>query len=356
MRDDSADAVLREYLAAFSDPDAEQLLARILGEIARPIVARIVASVYRGTTAMQDAEDVVADTLADLLQRLRDLRGDDVQPIRDLRGYISTSAYNRCHARLRERYPARNRLRNQVQYLCGQHARLAVWRGAQGTLVCGLREWDGREPVEAARAERVSLAARSDPAAENRAQLLTLVPAVLRDVGAPLELDTLVDTVARLIHLEQQRVEVPLTAVALTETPADTAMELRASLRQLWDDVGQLAPKQRAALLLNLRDAHGRECLSLLPLTRTATIAEIAAAVEMPAERFAALWNELPLSDAAIAELLHATARQVIKLRRLARERLRRMEKTRTRRNLGVELDSSSATDLALVTRGRHTR
>ena len=161
---------------------------------------------------------------------------------------------------------------------------------------------------------------------------------------------------ARLIDLEQQRVEVPLESVALTETAADEAMELRASLRQLWDDVRELAPKQRAALLLNLRDAHGRECLSLLPLTRTATIAEIASAVEMPAERFAELWNELPLSDATIGELLQLTARQVIKLRRLARERLRRMEKNRTHRNLGVEFDSSSTSDLALVTKGRTAR
>lgn len=340
MREDPAEVLLHEYGAARADADAERLLARILEDVARPLVRRVVASACRDSAA--EAEDVIADTLTDLLRRLRTMRESGAPPIHDLRGYVATSAYNRCHERLREHYPARNRLRNQLQYLCGHDARLALWRSAQGVLVCGLREWTGREAAAADRAADVHLRARRDPVAENRPQLLSLVPAVFRAAGAPLDLDTLVSTVARLIELEQQRLEVPLTELEpAVETPADTALELRLSLRELWSDVRQLAPKQRAALLLNLRDAHGRECLSLLPLTRTATIAEIAEAVEMPPERFAALWNELPLSDAAIAEALQATPRQVIKLRRLARERLRRMQKNRTPRNLGPKFESS---------------
>lgn len=346
MRDDFADVLLRAYLAAPDEAEADRQLARILNDAARPLVQRVVSSVYRDFAAQSDAEDVVADTLTDLLRRLRDARRDPSHAIHDLRGYIATCAYNRCHERLRERYPARNRLRNQLQYLCGHDARLALWRSAQDVLVCGLGEWNGREPLPAERAERVRLAARSDPAAENRTQIAKLVFAVFREAGGPLDLDTLVATIARLIHLEQQRVEVPLASLAHHEPAADSVLELRASLQALWRDVQQLAPRQRAALLLNLRDAHGRECLSLLPLTRTATIAQIAAAVEMPAERFAALWNDLPLSDAAIAELLGMTPRQIIKLRRLARERLRRMEKNRRDQNVGDDFDSSPATGL----------
>lgn len=340
-----ADVLLRQYLDATDAEDVERLLVAIVEDLARPVVRRVVASaIGRDPAGHNDAEDVVADALADLLRRLRGLREDAAAPIDDLRGYIATCAYNRCHERLRERYPARNRLRNQLQYLCGHHARLAVWRSPQGTIVCGLREWEGREAasVVAAAAENIRVAARSDPSAENRAQLVTLVPAVLHEAGVALELDVLVAVVARLIDLEPLRTEVPLMAVELT---ADVAIEetlaLRTSVRELWDDVRRLAPKQRAALLLNLRDVHGDDCLSLLPLTRTATMAEIAPVVELPLERLAAIWNELPLSDARVAELLGVTPRQVIKLRRLARERLRRMEKSRGRENLGPELDSS---------------
>ncbi len=351
MNDHAPEELLEQYLAVAAETEADRRLALILDEVATPVVRQIVSSVGRGSTSFADAEDIVADTLLDLLRRLRDLRGDSSHPIHDLRRYIVTCAYNRCHERLRERYPARTRLRNQLRYLCNHDVELALWRNARGELVCGFREWAGREAAGSDRVDGIRLAARSDPAAENRAQVAMLVPALLREAGAPLSLDTLTAAIARSIGLEQQRTEVPLTDLEPAPQPApDAALENRMSLQQLWTDVRKLAWKQRVALLLNLRDAHGRECLTLLPLTRTATIPEIAAAVGMSPEAFAALWHELPLSDAAIAELLDVTPRQVIKLRRLARERLRRMAKSHGDQNLGLEIDSSSI-GLTIVTR-----
>lgn len=351
------DVLLLQYLDATADEDVERLLIRIIEGTARPVVMRIVASaIARDGAAACDAEDVVADTIADLLRRLRDLRGGEAAPIHDLRGYIATCAYNRCHERLRDRYPARNRLRNQLHYLCGHHPRLAVWSAADGTIVCGLAERRGREPLPDHAADGVYVPARSDPSAENRAQLVALVPEVLRAARGPLALDALVAAVARLIHLAPQRVEVSLAACEpTTELAVDDVLTMRTSVRELWNDVRRLVVRQRIALLLNLRDPNGNECLSLLPLTRTATMAEIAAALEMPPETLATLWNDLPLSDARIAELLQATGRQVIKLRRLARERLRRMQKSREEGNLPADFDSS-LTDLALVPRFRNRR
>jgi len=351
------DVLLRQYLDATGEQEVERLLVAIVEGVARPVVQRVVLSALaRDAAGAGDAEDVIGDTISDLLRRLRDLREGSAAPIHDLRGYIATCAYNRCHERLRERHPVRNRLRNQLHYLCGHHAALAVWRSGHGAIVCGLAEWQDCAPAPQMAADGVRVAARSDPTAENRAQLVKLVPEVLRAAGGPLELDVLVSTVARLIDLEPQRAEVDLASVEpVTELAADDVMALRTTVRELWDDVRRLAAKQRVALLLNLRDANGNDCLSLLPLTRTATMAEIAAALEMPAETLAALWNDLPLSDARIGEILGATARQVIKLRRLARERLHRMEKTRDTQNLAPGLDSS-LTDLALVPRTRRKR
>ena len=81
-------------------------------------------------------------------------------------------------------------------------------------------------------------------------------------------------------------------------------------------EIRQLPPRQCAALLLNLKDAQGRGVIALFPLERIATMREIAAALGMPAERFAALWNDLPIEDLAIAELLAVTRQQVINLRK----------------------------------------
>jgi hypothetical protein len=55
-----------------------------------------------------------------------------------------------------------------------------------------------------------------------------------------------------------------------------------------------------------------------------ATMREMAQALAMPAEEFAALWNDLPIEDARIAELLGLTRQQVINARKSGRERLAR--------------------------------
>jgi hypothetical protein len=76
--------------------------------------------------------------------------------------------------------------------------------------------------------------------------------------------------------------------------------------------------------LLNFKDGRGQDLVSLLPYTRTATIEQIAEAIEFPLVEFIGLWNKLPLDDATIAGLLGATRQQVINLRKCARERLER--------------------------------
>lgn len=348
MNEHVPEELLEQYLGVVTETEADRCLAVILEDVATPLVRRIVLSSVRD---MQESEDLVADTLLDLLRRLRDLRGDVAHPIQDLQRYIVTCAYNRCHERMRDRYPALTRLRNQLRYLFAHDRELASWRNGEGELVCGLREWTGRAPATAEAAEDVRLSATSDPTAENRVQVTLLARELLRVLHAPLSLAVLTATIARSIGVELQRVERPLTNFEHADLPTpEEALAQRMSLRQLWDDVRKLAWKQRVALLLNLRDVQGRECLTLLPLTRTATIAEIAAVVGMPVEKFAALWNQLPLSDAEIAELLDATPRQVIKFRRLARERLRRLAKNQKDRNLVLEIDSSQS-GITLVTR-----
>lgn len=86
----------------------------------------------------------------------------------------------------------------------------------------------------------------------------------------------------------------------------------------------QLPRNQRAALLLNLKETSGFGCITLFPVTGIATFRELADALEMSAESFAELWNELPLEDAKIAELLGLTRQQVINARKSGRERLTR--------------------------------
>jgi hypothetical protein len=95
-------------------------------------------------------------------------------------------------------------------------------------------------------------------------------------------------------------------------------------MSELWAQIRELPIAQRAALLLNLRSGSDGAAVALLPLTGVAGIREIAGALELPSEEFAALWNQLPLDDLAIAERLGVTRQRVINLRKSARERLTR--------------------------------
>jgi DNA-directed RNA polymerase specialized sigma24 family protein len=138
----------------------------------------------------------------------------------------------------------------------------------------------------------------------------------------------------RVVARDRQRAEQDLTGDLLVRLPdprSNTAgdHERRIWLRDLWREIRQLPPRQRAALVLGLRDEQGGSAAVLLPLTGTASIRDIAEALQLPAERFARLWNRLPLDDAAIAELLGRSRQQVINLRKAARERLtRRMKRS----------------------------
>ena len=116
----------------------------------------------------------------------------------------------------------------------------------------------------------------------------------------------------------------PLLLLPDPAPDAALAFERRTYLVRLWEEIRQLPPRQAAALLLNLRDGQGSNAAALLPLTGIASLREMAAAVGLPPESLAGLWNRLPMEDAALADLLGVTRQQVINLRKSARERLAR--------------------------------
>jgi hypothetical protein len=155
--------------------------------------------------------------------------------------------------------------------------------------------------------------------------------AIFNSLGAPVELDSLVGVLVEMLQIEDRTID-PIDQIqgaAELEVSAgqpDVARqtEMRIFLQRLWEEVRQLPPNQRAALLLNLRDQEGRSCLALFPALGIATFHQVAEALEMETERLAELCGGLPLEDAKIAELLQLTQRQVINARKSARQRLAR--------------------------------
>ena len=61
-----------------------------------------------------------------------------------------------------------------------------------------------------------------------------------------------------------------------------TIIKRRESLQLLWREICQLPRRQRVALLLNLRNPHGINVITLLPATGIATFEQIAQTLEIP--------------------------------------------------------------------------
>jgi DNA-directed RNA polymerase specialized sigma24 family protein len=341
----AGDARLAALLHAADDHSARRELGDLLARHAAPLVQAIVrAKLGAQFQDGEDAEDVQAGVLLRLAERLRALRaGDGLAPPEDFTAYVAVTAHNACHAFLRRRHPERARLRNKLRYLLTHHADLALWSTGGRDAVCGLRAWSGRAASEGAAARlaelrgRVGPFAQGDPAQPGASPLafVELVLRLVRRAGEPLAFDALAAALEEMLGLTSR----PLAAAARSEdalpfspetavpdpgpTP-EQALQQRRSLERLWREVCELPPRQRAALLLNLRDADGRGMLGLFPLVGLATVEQVADVLGWPRARFAALWPELPRDDEWIAAELGVTRRQVINFRKCARERLAR--------------------------------
>jgi RNA polymerase sigma factor (sigma-70 family) len=333
------DALLEPLLTASSDDHADELLSQLIAGHAQPVIKGVIRFKLRFNSHQEmqraEAEDIQQDAVLQLvtqLQRFRKL--PESHPITDVRGMAAIIAHRTCARWMRRQFPERHALKNRLHYLLTHQRGLALWDDENGKPLAGFAVWQQQK--------KTAIAARNLSDVENlpahlRAlksdkpqQLAEAVASIFNYVGGPIEFDELVSGLATIQGISDQPVE------SLTEDedggfePATThpdpawQIEKKIFLQRLWEELRQLPVNQRAALLLNLKDASGFGCITLFPATGIATIRQLAAVLELPAERLAELWNDLPIEDARIAELLGLTRQQVINARKSGRERLAR--------------------------------
>ena len=347
------DPALVPYLRA-SGEDAEQCLAVLLGgetdRTIRAIVNRTLCGAARGgRTQTLETDDIRADVIVQLLERLRRLKTQaDGIAIENFPAYVASIAYRTCYTHLRRLYPQRARLKNRLRYALTYDPDLTLEQDALGIWRCGLTAWAERpalrrpEPAGAGRNGETDIQwFRREPAAFARDLLpdpaggelgiTDVVGALLTRIGEPVDLDLLVDAIGGMLGIDSRS---PLWAASIDEEGADQIADPAGSVAQtlihrqhlsrLWDEVCELPVNQRTAILLNLRDDDGGAALPMLPLVGIASIRQIAETLGIPALDLAELWRELPLDDARIAARLQLTRQQVINLRKSGRERLGR--------------------------------
>jgi RNA polymerase sigma factor (sigma-70 family) len=336
------DTLLEPLLLHASDEQADELLSRLITVYAEPVIKRIICYKlhlsFHQAAQQAEADDIYQEVLVQLLAELQRLRKQpDEHPITDVRGLAAVIAHRACSRWMRRQFPERHALKNRLQYLLTRQRGLALWQDEDRKLVAGFAAWQGqRKAVAVARLRHLSddegLMAHIWMLQSGRQRELgDALAAIFNHLGSPVEFDELVSALAALLGIRDQPIEsiaddedaVAFRAAACEPDPA-WQVEKRIFLQRLWEELQQLPLNQRAALLLNLKDADGCGCIALFPATGVATLRQLADALEMSADRFAELWNELPLEDATIAELLGLTRQQVINARKSGRERLTR--------------------------------
>lgn len=336
------DTLLEPLLREVSDEQADELLLQIITAHVEPVARGIIRyKLHLGphrADGRTETDDIYQEVLAQLLAELQQLRKQpDEHPINDLCGMAAVIAHRTCSRWMRRQFPERHAFKNRLQYLLTHQGGFALWQDKDGKLVAGFVVWQGqKKTVTAAPLGRLSddegLLAHIRMLESGRQQKLgDALAAIFNHLGGPIEFDELVRALAALLGIRDQPIESMAEnedsvtfQVAASEPDPAWQVEKRIFLQRLWEELQQLPLNQRAALLLNLKDADGRGCIALFPATGIATLRQLADALEMSAERFASLWNELPLEDARIAELLGLTRQQVINARKSGRERLTR--------------------------------
>ena len=336
------DTLLEPLLLAANDEQADEVLSRLITVDAEPVIKGVIRYKLRlsshDATQRAEADDIYQEVLVQLLAELNQLRQrPDLHPIADVRGLAAVISHRTCSRWMRRQFPERHALKNRLHYLLTRQRGLALWQSETRKLVAGFSVWQGQKKTattdQLERLDDESLLAQIEllKNKKEREALGGVLAAIFNYVGGPLEFDELVSALAGLLQIRDQPFESTdenegaiLFAAAAGETDTAWQVEKRIFLQRLWEELQQLPVNQRAALLLNLKDAEGRGCIALFSVTGIATLRQLAEVLEMSADRFAELWNELPLDDARIAELLRLTRQQVINARKSGRERLTR--------------------------------
>lgn len=354
------DEVLHPYFLTDDESIAQGVLERLMVDHVESAIQQAVRRKLGRIQSRSDSgspernlEDICSETRLNLLRSLRQLKNQPQQPIRNLRNYIYTIAFQVCDKQLREMNPRRWRLKNQIRYVLNHHQDFALWQDADGVSLAGKRAWrEQKFPKRSDFSELLENAGKLIPTGAFKGKsetekLINLTNAIFEYTHGPIEFDSLVIVTAKLTGVADSRKLDGSEGMIFLESVADQKkgpaeqLELRMNMQKMWSEICMLPDRQRFTMILGLQDDSGRTLLPLLPLLQIATISEIAKQIDYTEEELAEIWAQLPLDDLMIAGILNISRQQVINLRKSARERLSRKMKI-FRRHGNQSLKSTS--------------
>jgi hypothetical protein len=323
---DEAQGLLRRWLGTRDDGESAYLLAELITEHVEPVIRRVVG--LRVGRFATEYDDICQSALKSVLGKLVALKGEAAEDsaMENLCGYAAVVAFRAADEYGRTRSPAWSKIAGRLRYAL-RAPDLAEW-SVDGKDVCGFATQRGAPPSSLSDDDAAVHRAVSQ-AATSQKEFGEAVRVLFRANGAPILFTAAVTILTRHFDVplrtrlegagdEEDRVWEKLAG---REPSIDVQTDRVLFLERLWIEIRALPLDQRRALLLNLEGADGGD-IQLFEWLGVASIRDIAAVLEMDAEAFAALWNELPLDDLRIAEIFGINRQRVINLRSSARKRL----------------------------------
>jgi DNA-directed RNA polymerase specialized sigma24 family protein len=353
------DPLLLPFLRTIDEVEARLLLSQLI-ELAAPMIKRV-------TGYSQDPGDAFQESAQRLIERLWDFKTDpDGKAIGNYFHYVKVVASHVVKGQLRDKRRQRRSLMDALRHVLNGKPDFELWEDENRERLCGLAAWR-HQPVSFMRSARLSQLL-DDPHIFGEAALkgrdaqsmshAELLSEIFRWVGHPVRYEDLVRIVRTLKRIED------FTSIDWVDEEDERsreellpdvgprpneAAEWREFLGQLWAEIEQLPNLQRIAYLLNFTAGDGQ--LELFWAYGVVSIRGIGSALQLTAdqfgrawlelgltdeerrkaealtsydEKFAQLWQYLPLTDLMIAKILVTERQKVINLRKAAGNRLSR--------------------------------
>jgi hypothetical protein len=345
-------ALLLAYVHSDDNDECQRLAQRLIRDHCSSIIRntirfRLGPRHANGSGLGDEVEDLYGEVVVEVWRRLTSFkaRREFSAAIADFRGLVGIISHHACSGYLRRKNPNRCRFAKRVRYHLSSNPQFALWQDAGIGSVCGFASWRQHlAPGRGLNARATAAASgfdffRQSLTVEDAARIkgvADLLAALFDWVGGPIALDDAIDVAVGFFGPKElpdtsssfaDRGGKPPESVPDPGTGIIAELERREFLAWVWGEIANLPLQQRAALLLNLRDSAGDGVITLFPVLRIASVTQIAETLDMPRTELVGLWDDLPLDDQAIAERLALSRRQVINLRRSARERLCRRTK-----------------------------
>jgi hypothetical protein len=351
------DPILLPFLHTADEREAGEHLSELIAK-AMPGIATI-------TKSSRTPEDAFQETAYRVVNHLRQLRAQrDGNAIGNYLHYVQVVASRVVKGQVRQEHPRRRSLVDALRHVFRSDPSVAAWE-SDGRKLCGLAAWRDQQPapthserlirlLDEPRSLQDVLSPECDAMNASHAELLRRV---FEWVGHPITFDQVTKIVCGLKQIEElsPMASGELGGRTLSEWLPDTRRrpdedaEWKEFLEQLWAEIERLPRMHRLAYLLNFTVADGQ--LELFWIYGVVSIRRIGATLQITEEefarawrvltsggealqsalagttydeRFAVLWQHLPLTDAKIACLLGTERQKVINLRKAAGDRLSR--------------------------------